>query len=136
METLVLEGSTINPRVNFEPSERTLEISGYSRPENVRDFYLPLIEWLEEYKLWILKNQKADESLEPITFKFKYIYFNSSSAKFIHDIMLVLSEMQKSNIPIKVYWFFDEDDDELREAGEELSDMANLPFHYVEINRT
>jgi hypothetical protein len=50
--------------------------------------------------------------------------------------MLVLSEMQKSNIPIKVYWFFDEDDDELREAGEELSDMANLPFHYVEINRT
>lgn len=135
MDSLLLEGSTINPRVCFEPQERSLEISGYSRPENVRDFYMPLIEWIEEYKNWILKNQSPNESLEPITFKFKYIYFNSSSAKFIHDIMLVLSDMQKNSIPIKVYWFFDEDDDELREAGEELSDMANLPFHYVEINR-
>lgn len=135
MEALLLEGSMINPRVYFEPGERTLEISGYSRPENVRDFYMPLIEWIENYKVWILKNQKPNESLEPITFKFKFIYFNSSSAKFIHDIMLVLSDMQKNSIPIKVYWFFDEDDDELREAGEELSDMANLPFHYVEVNR-
>ena len=135
METLILEGSTINPRVCFEPFERTLEISGYSRPENVRDFYMPIIEWIEEYMGWILKNQNADESIEPITFKFKYIYFNSSSAKFIHDIMVVLSDMQENKIPIKVYWFFDEDDDELREAGEELSDMAKLPFHYVEINR-
>ncbi|PKP42044.1 MAG: hypothetical protein CVT95_12620 [Bacteroidetes bacterium HGW-Bacteroidetes-12] len=135
METLILEGSTINPRVFFEPRERMLEISGYSRPENVRDFYMPLIQWIEEYKDWILEDQNSNESIEPITFKFKYIYFNSSSAKFIHDIMVVLGDMQKSNIPIKVYWFFDEDDDELREAGEELSDMANIPFHYVEVNR-
>ena len=136
METLIIEGSTVNPSVNFNPYERTLEISGYSRPENVRDFYMPLIEWLEEYKNWVLKNQKPNTDLEPIAFKFKYIYFNSSSAKFIHDTILVIQNMQKNNIPIKVYWYFDEDDDELREAGEELSDMGNVPFHFVEITRS
>jgi len=43
--------------------------------------------------------------------------------------------MQKSDIPLKIYWYFDEDDDELREAGEELSEMSSVPFHYVEVSR-
>ncbi|HPF92685.1 MAG TPA: SiaC family regulatory phosphoprotein, partial [Tenuifilaceae bacterium] len=93
-----------------------------------------LVSWLEEYKKWLLEKIKIVQTIEPVTFKFKFIYFNSSSAKFIYDIILVLSDMQKSNIPLKLYWYFDEDDDELREAGEELSDMANVPFHYVEIS--
>ncbi|HDP54694.1 MAG TPA: DUF1987 domain-containing protein [Bacteroidetes bacterium] len=134
METLVFEGNTVNPKVYFDPEGQILEIGGYSRPENARDFYMNLVTWLEEYKKWLLEKIKVLQTIEPVTFKFKFIYFNSSSAKFIYDIILVLSDMQKSNIPLKLYWYFDEDDDELREAGEELSDMANLPFHYVEIS--
>jgi len=135
METLRIEGTNTSPRVCFEPEKRILEISGYSRPENARDFYVNIINWLEEFNVWMAKSQKINPSSEPITFKFKYIYFNSSSAKFIFDIIQIISEMQKNNIPLKIYWYFDEDDDELREAGEELSDMANVPFHYVEVSQ-
>lgn len=135
MEALLIEGTTTNPEVSFKPNEHTLEIGGYSRPENVRSFYMPLITWLEDYKNWLKEELKTNQSIGPVTFRFKYIYFNSSSAKFMSDIILLLSDMQKSGIPLKVYWFFDGDDDELREAGEELSDMANIPFHFVEISR-
>lgn len=135
MESLLIEGTKINPEVSFKPNEHALEISGYSRPENVRDFYIPLITWLEDYKDWLTEKLKAAQTLEPVTIKFKFIYFNSSSAKFINDMFMVLSDMQKSSIPLKVYWFFDVDDDELREAGEEFSDMANIPFHFAEISR-
>ncbi|MDD2197638.1 MAG: DUF1987 domain-containing protein [Bacteroidales bacterium] len=135
MEALIIEGTTTNPEVNFSPDEYTLEIGGYSRPENVHNFYVPLIAWLKDYKNQLKKELKTTQNIEPVTFKFKYIYFNSSSAKFMSDIILLLSDMQKSNIPLKVYWFFDGDDDELREAGEEFSEMANIPFHFVEISR-
>jgi hypothetical protein len=135
METLRIEGTNISPRVCFEPQKRSLEISGYSRPENARDYYAPLLQWIEDFKDWILKTSPAGGAIEPIVFKFKYIYFNSSSAKFIYDIIMALNEMQKKDIPLKIYWYFDEDDDELREAGEELSDMSSVPFHYVEVNR-
>lgn len=135
MEALLIEGTTTNPEVSFKPNEHTLEIAGYSRPENVRSFYMPLITWLEDYKNWLKEELKTTQSTEPVTFKFKYIYFNSSSAKFMNDIILLLSDMQKSGISLKVYWYFDEEDDELREAGEELSDMANIPFHFVGVSR-
>jgi hypothetical protein len=135
METLRIEGTNISPRVCFEPEKRTLEISGYSRPENARDYYAPLIHWIENFKDWVLSLVKVGDAIEPITFKFKFIYFNSSSAKFIYDIIMALNEMQKSDIPLKIYWYFDEDDDELREAGEELSEMSSVPFNYVEVNR-
>ena len=42
--------------------------------------------------------------------------------------------MQKAELPISINWHFDKDDDELREAGEELSDMAQVPFKFIEIN--
>lgn len=133
MDTLRIEGTSVTPRVFFSPKEFSLEISGYSRPENARDFYFPLLQWLERFKEWYLKSKPADDS-QVFNFKFKYIYFNSSSAKFIYDIILVLSEIQRAGVPIKIYWYFDEDDDELREAGEELSEMANVKLNYVEIN--
>ncbi|MDD3567218.1 MAG: DUF1987 domain-containing protein [Bacteroidales bacterium] len=133
METLKIDGSSVSPRVYFSAKDRLLEISGYSRPENARDFYNPLIKWIEELKDWYKKNQSAT-SAEPFVFNFKYIYFNSSSAKFIFDIILQVSEIQKAGVPVNVFWYYDEDDDELREAGEELSEMAYTPLQFVEIS--
>jgi hypothetical protein len=130
MDILRIEGTNTTPKVVFDSRTRTLELSGYSRPENVRDFYSPLLQWIEDFKMAILQSMSEGVDSEPVTF-----YFNSSSAKFIYDIILLLSEMQSNKIPLKIYWHFDEDDDELREAGEELSDMANLPFFYIEIKR-
>jgi hypothetical protein len=135
MDILRIEGTNTTPKVIFDSKTRTLELSGYSRPENVRDFYAPLLQWIEDFKMAIIQSMSEGVDTEPVTFKFKFIYFNSSSAKFIYDIILLLSDMQSNKIPLKIYWHFDEDDDELREAGEELSDMANLPFFYIEIKR-
>ncbi len=131
MESIHIDGTFVSPAVDFNLETRVLEIDGYSRPENVRDFYFPLIEWLDELNKYLVKNKSSNISPEPLTFNFKFVYFNSSSAKFIYDIIILLNGFHKDGFPIKIYWYFDEDDDELREAGEELSDMANVPFFYI-----
>ncbi|NVO09965.1 MAG: DUF1987 domain-containing protein [Bacteroidales bacterium] len=131
MKSLYVKGTPVSPFVDFNIELRMLQISGFSRPENVRDFYFPLIQWLDELNNWMKSNKSLNVEVEPFTFKFKFIYFNSSSAKFIYDIIIMLNGFQRDGFPIKIYWYFDEDDDELREAGEELSDMANVPFFYI-----
>lgn len=135
MKSLHLNGTAVSPTVDFNIETRVLEISGYSRPENVRDFYFPLIQWLDDLNTAWSKNRSMNLDSEPYSFKFKFVYFNSSSAKFIYDIIILLNGFQKEGFPIKIYWYYDAEDDELREAGEELSDMANVPFSYVETSR-
>lgn len=135
MKSIHITGTTVSPNVDFNLETRVLELSGYSRPENVRDFYFPLLQWLDELNAVQMSNRSMNIDTEPFTFKFKFVYFNSSSAKFIYDIIIMLNGFQKGGFPIKIYWFYDSDDDELREAGEELSDMANVPFFYVETKR-
>jgi hypothetical protein len=135
MKSLHINGTAVSPMVDFNLETRVLEISGYSRPENVRDFYFPLIEWLDELAKLMIRNKTLNPDIDLFSFKFKFVYFNSSSAKFIYDIIILLNGFQNDGFPLKIYWYFDEEDDELREAGEELSDMANVPFYYVETKR-
>ncbi len=135
MKSFIINETSVSPAVDFNLETRVLELSGYSRPENVRDFYFPLIQWLDELNTVQMKNRSMNIDIEQFTFKFKFVYFNSSSAKFIYDIIIMLNGFQKDGFPIKIYWFYDSDDDELRESGEELSDMANVPFFYVETKR-
>lgn len=135
MKPLQINGTTVSPSVFFDPDTKVFEIGGYSRPENVRDFYFPLIQWIDEFDSFLANAKALSTAIEPISFKFKFIYFNSSSAKFIYDIIIMLNNIQQTGIPLKIYWYYDEDDDELREAGEELSDMANVPFSFVETKK-
>ena len=84
MEDLIIEGTNISPKVSFEPNRNLLEIGGYSRPENVRDFYYPIISWLENYRKATIEQVNLKQHSETVTFKFRFIYFNSSSEKFIY----------------------------------------------------
>lgn len=134
MESLYIDGSEVSPKVSFDPFSRTLELGGYSRPENAKTFYTPLVQWINDFNEWILNAAKSGGTIEPVVFNFKFIYFNSSSAKFIYDIVAVLGSMNKNKIPINIFWYYDADDDELLESGEELSEMSNIPFNYVPVN--
>lgn len=133
MSPLKVEQTNVSPFINFNPALGIFVLAGYSRPENVRDFYFPVVSWLDDFKSELVDAKRLGESISPINFDFKFIYFNSSSAKFLYDIVILLNEMQRAELPVSINWFFDKDDDELREAGEELSDMAQVPFKFIEV---
>jgi len=131
MNPLVLQASNTTPYIEFTPSENRLTISGYSRPENVRDFYMPILDWLESFSNELKSMMLKEEQIQPIEFQFKLVYFNSSSAKFLYDIIIILNQIQKSKVPLTINWYYDKDDSELREAGEDLSELAQVPFNFV-----
>ena len=133
METLVIEATEKTPRIILDPYNDNYEISGISRPENVREFYYPVINWLNEFEKEVLNKKvlKFDEK-HPLNFNFKMNYFNSSSAKFLYDVMGELVKFHKKNHVIRILWYFEKEDEDMKYAGEEMSELLEIPFQFIE----
>ncbi|MBK9190436.1 MAG: DUF1987 domain-containing protein [Crocinitomicaceae bacterium] len=125
MENYILEGTPKSPLVNFNAQTGTLIISGRSIPENAREFYRPMIEWIEKYA----------GSPQPATvFDICLEYFNTSSSKALFDLFKTAEDIHvagRSNIVVK--WKYENDDWEMRDAGLEYSRIIQIPVEMIEI---
>jgi len=130
MRKLVIDKKSNSPKVIFDPEKEIYLISGESRPPDVRGFYGPVLEWLEEFGAHLLK---SDYEIAPLIFNFNFEYFNSSSAKLILDICKQLAELKSRGINIIVKWHSEKEDIDMLEAGKEFSRIIKFPFEYIEM---
>jgi hypothetical protein len=124
MEALLIEGTQKTPQVEFNPQKGVLEIKGRSIPENSIEFYKPLVDWLEEYSSVAVAKTVVNVHLE---------YFNTSSSKCILDVFKKLESIHKSNNDILINWYYEEDDEDMLEAGEDYESIIRIPFKMIEI---
>ena len=130
MEKLIFEPTANSPRIILDPENRNFEFSGESRPENVRKFYLPILEWLEAYTTEQEK-LRDDERTFGLLCQFNFEYFNSTSAKYILDIFKSLNAISALGIGLEIKWLYEEDDEDMLEVGQEMSRMSKLSFEYI-----
>jgi len=124
MKDLVIKGEAKTPTVNFNFEDGSLLISGRSIPENSVEFYEPIIDWLDEYKSSKGEGLKMDIKLE---------YFNTSSSKCILDLFKKLEELNEAKKAIAVQWFFEEDDEDMEEAGQDFQAIINIPMELISV---
>lgn len=117
MEILNLEGTEDTPKIILDKTNGIFEISGRSLPEDSAEFYKPVLDWLEQY---------ASEAPPATDFVFKLEYFNTASSKLILDVLYVLEDISGA----KVQWYFHEDDEDMEEAGQEFSELVEIPFEF------
>lgn len=119
MNPFILEPTDETPSVKLDKGADIFEISGKSLPEDVTSFYDPILDWLNTYF----------EAPNPTTnFRFNMLYFNTASSKLIMDILLMLEEKMEAGHEVAVTWCFMEDDEDMEEAGEEFSEIVDIPF--------
>ncbi len=124
MESIQLYKTDRTPFVSLNPSGE-FKISGISIPEDSTMFYKPLLAWLAEYS----KNPQPETIAH-----FALDYFNTSSSKDILEVFKALgalNESGKSKVQIK--WQFEEDDDDLRECGEDYQQIIGMKFEMIEV---
>ncbi len=124
METIVREGTPKTPYVRLDGEKGIIEIKGRSIPENSIEFYKPLIDWLEEYGSSVDSETAVNVQLE---------YFNTSSSKCILDIFKKLESIYKKGQKVEVNWYYEEDDEDMFEAGEDYQSIINIPFKMIEM---
>ena len=101
-----------------------LSIEGRSIPENAVSFYEPVLAWIEQYL-------KSPETLTKVNFKIEYL--NSSSNRFIYNILKALDEAYQKGTNIVVNWYYEEDDDTMRNTGNDFQAMVSLPYRLIPV---
>ncbi|MCU0408404.1 MAG: DUF1987 domain-containing protein [Bacteroidales bacterium] len=132
MQTLYVEPTALTPEIRFSPSENTFMIKGTSSPEDVRAIYYPVIEWTKQYVEEIISAGKNGFSgAGPFTLRIELDYFNSSSAKFFYDIFLEFKKLGNIGIPVVIEWYYEEEDTDSMEAGNDIALLAGMEFKYI-----
>ena len=130
MRDLHIEATRNTPEIFLSTSKNQFFICGKSAPEDVRGIYYPVLEWIIEFVDETLKNSPFT-SENPLMFKIDLAYFNSSSAKFLFDILTHLRELKEKSVPATIEWYYEEEDVDLMEAGEDLAGLTGHKFEYI-----
>lgn len=117
MEALIIEGTDDTPKIILEKEKGVFEISGRSLSEDSVEFYKPVLEWINEYS----KNPN-----DSTVFTFKLEYSNTASSKLIQDIMNALEKFSE----IKIVWYYQEEDEDMEQAGYEFAELVEIPFEF------
>ena len=131
MDKIIIEPTEFSPRVVLDAVKSKYEISGESRPENPAKFFQPILKWLEQYQSVLFFQKTNYNNDAQISFEFKLEYFNSTSAKYIFDVIKVLNNYFDSGYNTKIKWYYDSRDEDMKEAGKELEKLVKVPFEFV-----
>lgn len=134
MESLIIKSTDYTPGICFDPAINKFEMVGESRPENVKLFYVPVLQWMESYSLMLQQNPDEALKIKKLVLEFKIKYFNSTSAKFILTIFGKFDELHRRLFPVTVNWYYNDVDIEMKETGEEFEKMLNMNFNYISYN--
>jgi len=112
----------IYPDVILDKENGIFEIRGVSLPENGKDFYQPVLDFLNEY---------SQEPQDLTHFVFNLRFFNISSSKMIMFILYKLKEIHDAGNNVLVTWCYDDED--IFEAGKDFEHMVPLTFQFKEV---
>lgn len=113
------------PEVCFNAESGVCELSGESYMEEAYKFYLPLINWIKEFVL----NEDR-----PLILNIKLIYFNTSSSRLILDILDVLKKLKDDGHDIKVNWYYDPDDSDVKDEVEDFEIESGMDIELIELS--
>ncbi len=89
------------------------------------EFFGPLVAELNEY----LKGLGGSGD---VRFNFRLVYFNSSTAKILIGLFDALEGAAKTGVQVRLAWYYDPEDDTMKEFGEELSEeLEHAEFELI-----
>jgi len=124
MKDLIIEGKPLGktPSIEFKASGE-LTISGRSTPEDSRTFYEPVFKWLDSFKANLPSKIEMKVTLE---------YFNTSSSILLLNLFNSLVQLHHDKkTSVNIIWYYQEDDDEMQEAGRDYKSIVRVPFEVI-----
>ena len=100
------------------------EFSGRSLPENSKNIYEPVIEWLNTYK----ENPCSETILH-----FKLEYFNTSSSKLLYEIFKILNAIRNKDFKTTINWYHEKEDEDFMDEAKFLISNLDLDLTFIEI---
>ncbi len=119
MKRLLIPELDSQPGILFDPERKVLRMWGRACPEDAFEFYEPVVKWLEDF---------AAMNPENVVFEFALSYYNTATSKIIMKILQVLEQLHKRTGNVKIIWYYLPDDEDMLLAGEDYSEIVDIPF--------
>ena len=124
MKTIIREATEKTPEILFDESKGLISIKGKSIPEHTNEFYKELQEWIDEYG----KNPQPKTNVE-----IQLEYYNTASSKSLMEIFRKLEALHRKGNDMVVNWYYEDDDEDMFETGEDMDSMLNIPFKIISV---
>jgi hypothetical protein len=122
MERFEIKGTTKTPTIVMDADSGDLLFEGRSNPENANDLYEPVLHWLERY---------IQQPAEKTHLKLNLELFNTSSSKYLLDVLRKIRYLADKNHAFNVTWMYEDDDLEMLDTAEAFEMMTGLKFEKV-----
>ncbi len=122
MEHLQIAAKDDTLKVDFNAETGVLMLEGESYPENPIHFFVPLNNWIEQY---------IQEINGPLTLNTTIDYLNTSSSKCMLDLLEALDNYYESGGKVTVNWYYEEDNEDMEETGEDLCEDLEIPYKLI-----
>jgi uncharacterized Fe-S radical SAM superfamily protein PflX len=114
MENLIIMQTAETPEINFNINGELL-IKGVSIPENITDFYTPVINWIKELE---------KDVPNAINLVFEIEYINTSSTRVFIEIIKKVNLLKDKCPDISIVWKYELDDEDNLDLGKDLEVSA------------
>lgn len=122
MEKFSVTAQDISPEIQLDPVSGYMHLTGTSIPENSEEVYRPVLNWLKAYAEKPAGKSNLDVRLD---------YFNTSSSKFLMEILRLLKQIKDAGHEVSIRWFYYEDDPDMLEAGQDFMDIVGMDMEMV-----
>jgi len=111
------------PYVLIDEAKGYMRMEGRSFHENVVEFFKEVNTWLDGYLI---------SDFGAFTFDCEMNYFNSSTVKLLHNMLMKMEQYAGAEKKITVNWITTESNDIIIECGEDFAeDVSRLEFNLV-----
>lgn len=121
MKRLEIAETNNTPHIVMDAAENVCIVEGKSFPEDSKEFYRPVIDWMDEL---IAAKPQA------FTIEFNLFYLSSSSIISVKQLLLKVVDLESNGTKINVIWNYDEDDDDIKKTGEDYQKLTKINFDF------
>ncbi|MFY0594349.1 DUF1987 domain-containing protein [Roseivirga sp.] len=126
MSDFELSSTSGSPGVLLKAQTGECAFTGYSIPQNNKEFYRPILNWLKEY---------AEQPAEQTCLTMQMEYMDNASRKVFANILNDLKSLhQKHLTKVTVAWYFKPGNEDMAELGKRLQAETSLNFSYSTLN--
>jgi hypothetical protein len=117
-----VEPTLTTPKIVFNAETGEISVIGSAIMDNAEAFFAPFIAKVEEYAKVPKENTVLNLNLKAI---------NVAASKRILFLLFCLQEFKSEKYSVTVNWFFNEENEDIRDLGEDYNFMVNLNFNFI-----
>lgn len=122
IKPLFIANNGHSPEVNLNLDTKTFSIKGRAYPSYPENFWRPVLDWFKT-----LAESADSQPTDGIIVDMSLDFINSGSEKYVLEIVKTLKRIKLS----AVRWYYDDDDEDIMDMGEDLFKATGISFLFV-----